>query len=70
MKNNEVPKNNMQVYRESKGFTQEELARQLNISLRYYQQLEYQKYRPNVFIALKFSKILNVDPYDIFPIYN
>lgn len=56
--------------REKKGYTQEDIARLLNISLRHYQLIEKYKVSPNVYIALKLSKLLNVDPFTLFPIDN
>lgn len=45
------------------GLTQEELARLLNISLRYYQNIESYKSIPNVILGFKLSIILkqNID---------
>lgn len=57
-------------YRIKNGYTQEDIARILNVSLRYYQLIEKYKLKPNVYIALKLSKILNADPFDLFPIDN
>lgn len=53
-------------YRIEKGYTQEYIANQLNISLRYYQAIEYGKSIPNVILGLKLSHILGVGPEDIF----
>lgn len=53
-------------YRIEKGYTQEYIANQLNISLRYYQQIEYGKSIPNVILGIKLSHILGVAPEDIF----
>lgn len=57
-------------YRIKNGYTQEDIARILNVSLRYYQLIEKYKLKPNFYIALKLSKILNADPFDLFPIDN
>lgn len=57
-------------YRIKKGYTQEDVARLLNISLRYYQLIEKYQLKPNVYTALKLSKILNANPFDLFPIDN
>lgn len=56
--------------REKKGYTQEDIARKLNISLRHYQLIEKRKVQPNVYIALKLAKLLNANPFDLFPIDN
>lgn len=57
-------------YRIKNGYTQEDIARILNVSLRYYQLIKKYKLKLNVYIALKLSKILNADPFDLFPIDN
>ena len=53
-------------YRQKKGYTQEYIANKLNISLRYYQQIEYGKSIPNVILGIKLSNILGCRPEDIF----
>ena len=53
-------------YRIKKGYTQEYIANELKISLRYYQNIEYGKSIPNVHLGLKLSDILGVSPKDIF----
>lgn len=45
--------------REEKELTQEEVARQLDISLRHYQKVESYESMPSVIIAIKLSKILS-----------
>lgn len=47
------------------GLTQEQISRILDISLRYYQLIEKGKSTPNVILALKLCKILNINPYSI-----
>ena len=54
--------------RTKKDFTQEQLARQLNITLRHYQYIEHRKVIPNVIIGLKLARILGVNPYVLFNI--
>lgn len=56
--------------RKEKGYTQEYIARKLNITLRHYQLIEGRKVTPSVTIALKLSKFLNVNPFDLFPVNN
>ena len=51
-----------------KGYTQEDTARLLGISLRYYVDVENYNKCPNVYLALKLSKLLNSDPFNLFPI--
>lgn len=53
-------------YRIKKGYTQEYIANELKISLRYYQNIEYGKSIPNVILGIKLSNILGVRPEDIF----
>lgn len=54
--------------REIKGFSQEELARMLNISLRQYQNIEKGRNMPLLDTGLKLSHYLNVDPFILFNI--
>lgn len=54
--------------REQRGFTQEYMARKLDISLRNYQFIEAYKTKPNIYLGLKIAKLLNINPYLIFPI--
>lgn len=49
--------------RKEKGKTQEQIARLLGISLRYYQDIETGRSVPNINIGLKLAKILQVDPF-------
>ena len=44
-----------------KGYTQESIARELNISLRHFQKIEKYESFPSVLIALKLAKILDVN---------
>ncbi|MFZ5944411.1 MAG: helix-turn-helix transcriptional regulator [Bacillota bacterium] len=52
--------------RQEKGLTQETLAKELNITLRHFQNIENGKTTPSVIIGLKIAKILGCDPYDLF----
>jgi putative transcriptional regulator len=49
-----------------KGFSQEKLARLVDISLRHYQNIEAGKAQPTIEIGLKLSHYLNVDPFILF----
>ncbi|MBO8160623.1 MAG: helix-turn-helix transcriptional regulator [Thermosipho sp. (in: Bacteria)] len=49
-----------------KGLTQETLARQAGITLRHYQRIENNQHTPNVKLALKIAKILNVPVENLF----
>ncbi|AFM43604.1 putative transcriptional regulator (plasmid) [Desulfosporosinus acidiphilus SJ4] len=60
--------NNIKDIRTKKGKTQEELARQLNISLRSYQYIENSKQLPNVLTALKLAKLLNTRAENLYTI--
>jgi putative transcriptional regulator len=51
--------------RTKKGYTQEALARLLNISLRHYQNIETYKSCPSVTLALKLCDKLNIEPKEI-----
>lgn len=55
--------------RRKKGYSQEFVARKLNISLRHYQKIEKGDTIPNVIIGLKLAQILGIDPYILF-VYN
>lgn len=44
-----------------KGYTQESIARELNISLRHYQKIEKYESFPNVIIGIKLAKLLGVN---------
>lgn len=49
-----------------KGYTQEGIARFLNIPLTSYRNIEKYEHEPKVLIALALCKELNLDPYDTF----
>lgn len=53
--------NTLKNKRIEKGYTQERIARELNITTRHYQRIENGESIPNVFLALKISDILNSD---------
>ena len=55
-------------YREKKGYTQEQVARLLGITLRYYQNIEQGKQKPNIIIGLNLAIILKVDPLKLWKI--
>lgn len=60
--------NNIKEYRLKAGLSQEVIARQLGISLRYYISLEKGTSEPSVYKALRLSKILQVDVSVLFPL--
>lgn len=59
---NEIIKN----ARIQKGYTQENVARILDMPLRSYQSIEYNHHEPKVIIALKLCQLLDVDPFKAF----
>ena len=61
--NNKLLKN----HRLSKNLTQKELAKQVNISERHYQNIEYGKANPSISLALRLCDILEIDLTDLFP---
>ena len=56
----------LKINRKKKRYTQEQLARELNITLRQYQNIEYNLVNPNTHTALQLATILNVCPYLLF----
>lgn len=59
--------NRVKYYRIKKKLTQEEVARQLNISLRQFQNIESGKNATNIYTAIKLSKLLGTNVYSLFP---
>lgn len=51
--------------RNKKGYTQENLARLLDITLRHYVNIENYRTTPNVCLGLHLCKLLDLDPYDV-----
>lgn len=60
--------NNLKDVREKAGFTQEELARLSEISLRYYIRVEKDASEPTVRKALKLARILGCTVEELFPV--
>jgi putative transcriptional regulator len=56
--------------RKEKGLSQEHVSRQLDISLRHYQNVESGKTLPNVITGLKLARILDRDPFSLFLVDN
>lgn len=54
--------------RQAKNYTQEKLAREINITLKHYQNIENYRNLPNIVIGLKIAKILGVSPYQLWEI--
>lgn len=59
-------KNNLKMYRNKKGYTQEELARALKISLRRYIYYEKGEHEMPVSIAIRIAKLFDIDVEDLF----
>ncbi|MEN6348284.1 MAG: helix-turn-helix transcriptional regulator [Syntrophomonas sp.] len=59
---NEIIKNG----RIKKGYTQEQIARILDVPLRTYQYIEYEQHEPKVLLALRVCKLLEVDPFEAY----
>lgn len=51
--------------RQKKGYTQEQLARLLDVTLKHYQKIEYNKTIPNVKTGLKLAILLDSNPYKL-----
>lgn len=51
--------------RKNKGYSQEKLSREINVSLKHYQNIEHGITTPTVTIALHICEILDVDPREI-----
>lgn len=58
--------NHIKKARQKKGYTQEQAARLLGISLRHYLNIEFYKSKPNVYLALRLCTILDADPFKLF----
>lgn len=61
-------KNNLKVIREEKGFTQVQVAEKAQLSERGYQYIEAGNRTPNVYLATKIAKALNVTVEELFPL--
>lgn len=60
--------NNLKHYRQLKGISQDKLAKLADCTVRYYQDVEYGKCIPNVYLAIRLCDILGVkDIRDVFP---
>lgn len=59
-------KNNLEVIRKDKGFTQEELALKLEVSRQTISSLEKGKYNPSILLAFKIAKLFNMSIEEIF----
>ncbi|PRT15285.1 helix-turn-helix transcriptional regulator [Bacillus wiedmannii] len=58
--------NRITVYRAEKGWTQQELANQVNVSRQTIVNIEKNRYTPSVALAYKIAHVFNVDITDVF----
>ena len=65
-----MKKSFIKITRMQKEYSQEQMSRLLDISLRHYQKIENSEVAPNVYLGLKLAKILEIDPYYLFDIDN
>jgi putative transcriptional regulator len=61
-------KNNMKVYRAMNDWTQEELARRVNVTRKTINTVENGKYAPSVYLALKIARAFGVPVEELFQI--
>lgn len=61
-------KNNLKKHREKLGLTQKDVAKQLEMSVRGYQNYELELRVPDVYQAQKIAKILKTDVKRLFPL--
>ncbi|RJP64962.1 MAG: transcriptional regulator [Ignavibacteriales bacterium] len=59
-------KNRLNVFRAEKRISQDDLAKQLNVSRQTINAIEREKYDPSLPLALKIAKMFNVKVEDIF----
>ncbi|MBO8161991.1 MAG: helix-turn-helix transcriptional regulator [Thermosipho sp. (in: Bacteria)] len=59
---------NIHEKRKEAGYTQEQMARLLNVTLRHYINIEKRKVLPNIVTGLKLAKILKVNPFELWNI--
>jgi putative transcriptional regulator len=52
----------IKLYRNQKGYTQEQVAALLGITLRHYQNIEYGKTIPNYLLGYRLCLILDIEP--------
>lgn len=51
--------------RQTKDFSQEDVARRVDISLRQYQNIESGKSAPNIYLGLRIARLFVIDPYQL-----
>ncbi|MEN2256305.1 helix-turn-helix transcriptional regulator (plasmid) [Paraclostridium benzoelyticum] len=60
--------NKIKIHRKHLSFTQEELAKKLNVTRQTINAIENNKYNPTLELAMKLSRILNTTVEDLFEI--
>ena len=60
---------NLQIIRKSHGYTQEQLAEKMEISVRYVSDIEQNKSKPSYEVLIKFCNIFNIGMDQIFSKY-
>lgn len=66
MRREELLENRMPVYRAEKGWTQQDLATQVEVSRQTIINIEKNKYTPSVVLAFKIAHAFNVEITDVF----
>jgi putative transcriptional regulator len=61
-------KNNIKVYRAMNNWTQEELARRVNVTRKTINTIENRKFIPSAYLALKIASAFGVSVEDVFQI--
>lgn len=61
-------KNKIKVYRAMNDWTQEELARRVNVTRKTINTVENRKFIPSAYLALKIAKVFGVSVEDVFQI--
>lgn len=61
-------KNNINYYRKKLNFTQEDVAKKLNVTRQTINAIENNKYNPSLELAIKLSKLLDVTVEELFTI--
>ena len=61
-------KNRLAARRKQLKLMQEQVAKELNMSLVYYQGLEYGLHEPSVYVALRIARALDTTVEELFPV--
>jgi putative transcriptional regulator len=60
--------NKIKIYRKKSNFTQEELAKRLNVTRQTINAIENNKYNPTLELAMKLARVLDTTVEDLFEI--